>query len=84
MLKSGAPPDALAKQAEIVERLGGEKRQFQGARAYHQAAAEQRNLMADISTLEDSPPPSRNSGEVGPDSFGGAKYCWAGNNLISR
>jgi hypothetical protein len=74
MIKAGAGPEELAEQAAIVERLGGEKRQFQGARDYHRAAADHRNLIAELSTIDDTPPPSRNSGEVGPDARGGAGH----------
>lgn len=68
----GAKSEVIAEQERKISRLRGDHSQWEGAKAYHHEADAHRQLISEMESFLDTPPQSRNEGELGPDSMGGA------------
>ena len=68
----GAPPEIIAEQEAKISRLRGDHNQWDGANQYHHEANAHRQLISEMESFLETPPQSRNEGELGADSMGGA------------
>jgi len=77
LVASGAPKEAIAAQKNIIDKMKDDHQKFKDASAYHSETAAHLNLMnelVDIQPVLETPPDSRNEGEIGDDALGGAGF----------